>query len=124
MAFEKSWQSGGVPGDWQKGSTAPIYKKGRKEDPYLTSVPGKIMEQILLEAMLRHRKDKEAIENSQLSFTKGKSFLTNLVAFHDGVTTLVNKERATVVIMVPHNIGLSKLDRGGFNGWTDKLIRN
>ena len=54
ITYQCSLLTGEVPEDWRFARVISIYKKGCKEDPRncrpvsLTSVPGKIMEQIVL----------------------------------------------------------------------------
>ncbi|GAB0186610.1 mitochondrial enolase superfamily member 1 [Grus japonensis] len=72
--------------------------KGNYKLVSLTSVPGKVMEQLILETIARHMKDKKFIRNSQHGFTTGKACLTNLTTFYDERTGLVDQRRAVDVV--------------------------
>ena len=60
IIYQHSLLMGEAPDDWRLANVTPIYKKGCREDPAnyrpvsLTSVPGKIMEQIVLREITWH----------------------------------------------------------------------
>jgi len=139
IIFERSRRTGEACEDWRKANVTPIFKKGKKEDPgnyrpvSLTSIPGKVMEQLIPEVFIKQVEEKKVIRSSQHGFTKGKSCLTILIAFCDGVTGWVDEGRAVDVVYldfskafdtVSHNVLLGKLRKCGLDEWSVKWIEN
>ncbi|GAB0189276.1 mitochondrial enolase superfamily member 1 [Grus japonensis] len=137
IIFEKSWRTGEVPKDWKKAT--PVFKKGKKENPgnyrpvSLTSIPGKVMEQLILGVISKHAEEKKVIRSGQPGFTKGKSCLTNLIAFNDGLTVRIDEGRAVDVVhldfrkafdTISHNILIDKLRKCELDEWTVRWIEN
>uniref|UniRef100_A0A8B9ZNN1 Reverse transcriptase domain-containing protein n=2 Tax=Anas TaxID=8835 RepID=A0A8B9ZNN1_9AVES len=104
IIFQRFWESGEVLVDWKLASVVPTFKKGKKEDPgdyrpvSLTSVPGKIMEKMILKVIEAHLGDNAVTGPSQHGFTRGRSCLINLISFYDKITRLVNQGKPDDVI--------------------------
>ncbi|CAM4582985.1 unnamed protein product [Lepidochelys kempii] len=91
------------------------------------------MEQVLKESILKHLEERKVIRNSQHGFTKGKSCLTNLIAFYDEITGSVDEGKAVDVLFldfskvfdtVSHSILASKLKKYGLDEWTIRWIES
>ncbi|GAB0204028.1 mitochondrial enolase superfamily member 1 [Grus japonensis] len=85
------------------------------------------MEQLILGVINKHVEEKKVTGSGQHGFTKGKSCLTNLITFYDGMTGWVDEGRAVDVVYldfskafdtVSHNILVSKLRKCGLDEWT------
>ena len=97
ITLQRSWKSEEVEVNWKLASTVPVFKKGKKEDPgnywpvNLTSVPGKIMEKIMVGVIETHMNGNIVISYSQHGFMRG-SCLTNLIFLYYKVTHLVDQD--------------------------------
>jgi len=124
------------PSTWERHKQIPVFKKDKREDAgnyrlvSLTSIPGKTMEQLVLEVISKQVEEKKVISSSQHGFTKGKSCLSNLVAFYNGMTGWVDEGRAVDVVYfefskaVSCNIFIEKLIKCGLDEWSVRWIEN
>ena len=118
IILRQSWLSGNVPLDWRLANVTLIFKKGRKDDPgsyrpiSLTSVPEKVMEWIILGAIMDQPKVNQGIMPSQHGFTNDRSYLTNLILFYDKVTRLVDEGKAVDVVYPNFSKAFDTVPRG------------
>lgn len=69
--YQRSWDSEEVSTVWKLANITPVYKKGLRKDPgnyrpvSLTSVPGKVMEKIMLCVTEKYLKDNGISRPSQ-----------------------------------------------------------
>ncbi|KAK4819815.1 hypothetical protein QYF61_011834 [Mycteria americana] len=119
LVYQQTSLTGEVPVDWRLANVTPIYKKGQKEDPgnyrpvSLTSVMGKVMEQIIRSAITWHVQDNQVIRPNK-------------------VTRLVDEGKAVDVVYldfrkasdtVSHSILLEKLAAHGLDGCTLRWVK-
>ncbi|CAM5104307.1 unnamed protein product [Natator depressus] len=117
----------------------PIYKKGNKNNPgnyrpvSLTSVPRIIMEQIIRQSICKHLEDNKVISNSQHGVVKNKSRQTNLIAFSDRITSLVDSGEVVDMVYldfsktfdtVLHDLLINKLRKYNLDGATIRWVHN
>lgn len=95
-----------------------------REDPEnyrhgsLISVPGKILENIILSATERLLRNKAIIGQSHHKFLRGDSCVSNLISFYDKVICQVDKGKAMDISLsafqkglryTPHSVPMDKL---------------
>jgi len=91
------------------------------------------MEQVIKEIICKHLEGGKVIGNSQHEFVKNKSCQTNLIAFFDRITSLVDKGEAVDVVYldfskafdtVSHDILINKLGKYNLDGATMRWVHN
>lgn len=139
VIFEKSWTTGEVPVEWRRANVVPIFKKGNKVEPgnyrpvSLTSIPGKLLEQVIKQHVCQHLDENAVINQSQHGFVTNKSCQTNLNSFYDRITKWVDQGNAVDVVYldfskafdkVSHSILIEKMVKYGVDKRTVRWIQN
>ena len=139
IIFGRSWQMGEMPEDRRIASVTPVFKKGKKADlgnyrlVSLTSIPGEVMEQLVLDVLSKQLEEKKVTVCSQHGSTRGKPCLTNLTTFCDVITSWVDGGRAVDAVCLDfskafdtvfHTILVLKLRTVGIDEWMVKWIDN
>ncbi|MEW8544372.1 MAG: reverse transcriptase domain-containing protein, partial [Candidatus Thiodiazotropha sp.] len=143
IIFEKSLQEAKIPDIWKKANVTAIFKKGErnKAENYrpisLTSVPGKLMERLVRNAIVDHMTVNNLFSVSQHGFISGKSCITQLLEFLEDITEEIDNGKDVDIIYldfckafdkVAHQRLLKKIEKYGIIGklhaWIKDFLSN
>ena len=141
--FNYSINSNFIPEDWKLANVTPIYKKGNKNMAgnyrpiSLTSVIGKLLENIITNHIRNYLEVNNLISDSQHGFRKKRSCLTNLLEFfHDIYQDYDSYKNVDLIYLdfqkafdsVPHKRLMTKIRALGVGGkladWIENWLRN
>lgn len=139
IIFKKSLEESKIPEIWKCANVSAIFKSGDRTKPCnyrpisLTSVPGKVMERIIRDALVSHMTVNNLFCTEQHGFIKGKSCATQLLEFLEDITEAIDQGDVVDVIYldfckafdkVPHKRLLSKISGYGIKGKIFKWIKD
>ena len=131
IIYEKSLNEGKIPDVWKQANVSAIFKQGERQQPgnyrpiSLTSVPGKMMEKIIRDAIVQHMERNDLFSPHQHGFIKGKSCTTQLLELIEDISSALDDGVDVDVIYidfkkafdkVPHQRLLVKLRGYGIQG--------
>ena len=143
VLFIKSLETEEVPVAWREANVVPLFKKGSKSDVgnyrpvSITSVAGRIFEQIIKDKLMEFLEENGLLRDSQFGFRKGRSCASNLIIFWDYITEQLDKGYSIDVILldlakafdkVSHKKLIHKLKCKGITGkllaWITNWLKN
>ena len=141
--FEHSLARSEVPLDMRSADVCPIHKKGPEDQASnfrpisLTSVPGKVLESFVKDAVVAHLEQNDLLLGSQHGFRAGRSCLTSLLDFYHNIFGAYDQSgRVDVIFLdfrkafdkVPHRRLMSKVRALGIGGsvasWIEAWLGN
>ena len=85
-----------IPLDWKMSNISPIFKKGDRANVEnyrpvsLTTFYGKVLEKIIKKNIEKFLNDTKFIKNTQHSFMKGGSCLSNILIWQDSIVGMID----------------------------------
>ena len=116
--YQRSFNDGVIPKEWNLANISSIFKKGKKSDAgnyrpvSLTSVPCKVMKTIIKKSLATFLDDKSEMSKLQHGFTKGRLCLTNLLESFEAWTRLLEAGYGVDIIYLDYRKAFDTVHHG------------